>query len=1597
MQPSRQASPMDGVGDSERPAPLDQETLAIREKERQAKDIKVKVTAMADARRHAQSTEQELQDVLQEVGQLRLRVDRAEEELQAATAARNAAERSRQELREACHRARETLRQHEVSLVELRSSRDETELQLAQALADRREHHEALDCSRLSFDAEASAMADELERCRAEADSLERSLKRQEQLLEEVRGQGAQDLDCTQACEAGDSGELQALQRQLDTTSAELEVVRQSITQEDSRLGEAERQCRQADERLISAEAAAARSQTESWQRSAELRVEAEEAEKELIAQVGKVAQLEGQVGENRIQIREMQSHIDDLLSRVQQHSDTLMNTSRAAFGLKGRLVSHELEVTRQAAELELQDVNGQCASLRERHTELKREAAGVEVEAEACARSGEGARLRVRAAEQELADAEARRASEEGQQVLASRRLSQLEAELEEAHRASCDLEEEAARLQGAADAEKTEASQQEQGLEEWLRKLRSELQEQRLQLQEMDSRTAATAAECGECQSALPEKQAQAEALQAAELSAQQMGERLRTAAVVARQDAKCQGGALEALSERLLQLQGELDAATKEAVAAEITQVELCQAWDATTNLRARHRKQVQSDLEEAEGRCTAAALQIDSLRSERAQLAAETTELSSQCKEAEDHLARVRSEAELSEASHLDRLNALKADEKKQKLAEAQLAEAGAEFEEKLKELEATADVAVHEGSELDVTLSAHRSELSHVVAQVEQCDEELAEVCVQQASEAARLSELQNHTTALEQRVVDLSSQLSVAEVVVERACKLRMECDSLAAEQHKVKEECASALASCSAELEGTRSIMERASSGILAEKNAELDRRIEQIDELEREVLSLASKVEDFLVVKAPLQQELNATERALHEAREESAEQLTRLGSLHQEAEHLEERKRQLEQRVAIAEASLMAAEEAAATSQRGLDEQSGELASAAAQVARDREEQSAALQKLQSEIAALERRRDEVAQRALQLSKQSTEAQCHSQSTKHELQEKQQQLQALKSEHQHLQLEQRESERERSSLLGQADRELAQLEELDRSGLLLGLDSMEEQKVELLQGQLAGRREALAKAEAEGRELLGTKGELDTEMEQLRDQHLAIVDKLSQQVEHGNLQFCTIERLQDEVRTFEGEAEVLTLGLHEAEQLSESLQKENRLMRQQLEGLYEGSLQDWAAEVHRVKLAAEVQRHQDELRHWQQVAEDAERELRSDVAAEHRRCEDAEALLQQRLHGLELELPRCEEKLRDSMQQMDQQTVGSVHSVPAALHGFVAPVPLPPPNQSARRRALIIGCNYAKSRAPLQGCSNDAWNLQCLLRQSLYYTDDQVRTLIDGSESCPAPPARQPTRANILAGLQWLTSDTSLVDNLLIYFAGYGTQQPQANHDSAFEAYLVPSDFAKDLPSDFFARRGESASHVPPGRGCYRLVALAELTRALLPLPPACRVTVILDCCHSVVPGLDAANPVPQVFPHVPMEAVDGILPQAVAPRMRLLDLPHLPSAPSPPLSGIPACCCHCYSACQSEQWCVELLIEGCVQGAFTWAFVKSLAAGHLDMSVLRHSKALQCILADLRQKFGWIDQTPVLQLSGSAKFEDLVLVPAKATAS
>jgi len=327
--------------------------------------------------------------------------------------------------------------------------------------------------------------------------------------------------------------------------------------------------------------------------------------------------------------------------------------------------------------------------------------------------------------------------------------------------------------------------------------------------------------------------------------------------------------------------------------------------------------------------------------------------------------------------------------------------------------------------------------------------------------------------------------------------------------------------------------------------------------------------------------------------------------------------------------------------------------------------------------------------------------------------------------------------------------------------------------------------------------------------------------------------------------------------------------------------------------------------------------------------------------------------------------------------------------------------------RRRALLVGCNYAKSHRPLQGPLNDVWNMYSILSQSLQYNEDQIMILADGSGNghSSSPSTRAPSKNNIIEGLRWLVRGASPGDNLLLFLSGYGTQQPEHQVEGVYQSYFVPEDFADDLPSDFFLHAAASRGGASVGSGVvcrYRLVSLAEISATVSQLPMGCKITLVLDCNHSVLPGISgvAARSLPFSSARLQLDSCD-LAPSTTSgsggsslpcSSTRLLDLPPLSTPPYTCAipAGAPVCVCHCFSSCENQQWCAELLVEGVVQGAFTWAFVKALVTGHFSPSLQHHSEALSMILNDIKCHFRWVSQTPVVQLSSASRTSDRVLL-------
>lgn len=143
------------------------------------------------------------------------------------------------------------------------------------------------------------------------------------------------------------------------------------------------------------------------------------------------------------------------------------------------------------------------------------------------------------------------------------------------------------------------------------------------------------------------------------------------------------------------------------------------------------------------------------------------------------------------------------------------------------------------------------------------------------------------------------------------------------------------------------------------------------------------------------------------------------------------------------------------------------------------------------------------------------------------------------------------------------------------------------------------------------------------------------------------------------------------------------------------------------------------------------------------------------------------------------------------------------------------------TGRRRSLLMGCNYLNTSNELHGCANDVRRMIPVLKKMGFASDDANQLLLLDEEGWEGP---KPTKANMLKALEWLVADAQPGDALLLHYSGHGGREPA--EAGGFHETLVPLDF-------------ETA-------GMLRDTELFE--KVVKGLPHGCRLTCILDSCHS-----------------------------------------------------------------------------------------------------------------------------------------------------
>ncbi|KAE8358475.1 Metacaspase-1B [Aspergillus caelatus] len=146
------------------------------------------------------------------------------------------------------------------------------------------------------------------------------------------------------------------------------------------------------------------------------------------------------------------------------------------------------------------------------------------------------------------------------------------------------------------------------------------------------------------------------------------------------------------------------------------------------------------------------------------------------------------------------------------------------------------------------------------------------------------------------------------------------------------------------------------------------------------------------------------------------------------------------------------------------------------------------------------------------------------------------------------------------------------------------------------------------------------------------------------------------------------------------------------------------------------------------------------------------------------------------------------------------------------------------TGRRKALLIGINYAGQPNALRGCINDVTNMSTFLHDRYGYRREDMVILTDDQQN----PMSVPTKANILRAMQWLVKDAQPNDSLFIHFSGHGGRTPDLDGDEedGYDDVIYPLDY-------------RTAGHI-----------VDDDMHAIMvrPLQPGVRLTAIFDSCHS-----------------------------------------------------------------------------------------------------------------------------------------------------
>lgn len=146
--------------------------------------------------------------------------------------------------------------------------------------------------------------------------------------------------------------------------------------------------------------------------------------------------------------------------------------------------------------------------------------------------------------------------------------------------------------------------------------------------------------------------------------------------------------------------------------------------------------------------------------------------------------------------------------------------------------------------------------------------------------------------------------------------------------------------------------------------------------------------------------------------------------------------------------------------------------------------------------------------------------------------------------------------------------------------------------------------------------------------------------------------------------------------------------------------------------------------------------------------------------------------------------------------------------------------------RKKALLVGINYFGTSSELRGCINDVRKMKKALIGLYGFSDDPAAVVCLTDDATDS--RFRPSRKNIIYGMKWLIKDAQPGDIFFFHYSGHGTQVPNTDgtEDDGMDEVILPEDFKEN-----------------------GVIKDDEIHACLVePLPANCRLTAVMDCCHS-----------------------------------------------------------------------------------------------------------------------------------------------------